>query len=62
MACIIVACTRQSVKWPTFSGKLVVLRVIVGYWVRGKEGLAGMQRNPCLSSSLKSALQRLGGK
>jgi len=48
------------VKWPNISVKIVVLADIVGYWVRGKESLAGMQRNPCLSSSLKCALGRLG--
>ena len=49
-------------KWPKFSVKIVVLRDIVGYWVRGKEALAGMQRNPCLSSSWKRVLERLGSR
>jgi hypothetical protein len=42
--------------------KAIVVRDIVGYWVRDKECSAGMQRNPCVSSSLKGALERLGSR
>ena len=45
-------------KWPNICGEIAVLRDIVGYRVEGKEGLAGKQRNHCLNSSLKGALER----